>query len=64
MEGDPGAAAQQTLAELVEEVRAGGGGVRLSYPCSVIGAAAQQTLAELVEEVGARRGGARLSNPC
>ena len=27
VEGDPGAAAQQTLAELVEGVRAGGGGV-------------------------------------
>ena len=33
VEGDPGAAAQQTLAELVEGVHAEGGGVRLSYPC-------------------------------
>ena len=33
VEGDPGAVAQQTLAELVEGDQAGGEGVQLSYPC-------------------------------
>ena len=33
VEGDSEAATQQTLTELVEGVRAVGGGVRLSNPC-------------------------------
>ena len=33
VEGDSGAVSQQILAELVEGVCAGGGGVRLSNPC-------------------------------
>ena len=45
------AAAQQTLAELVEGVRAGGEGVRLRDPYLFMGATAQHILAELVEGV-------------
>ena len=57
----PGAAAQQTLAELVEGVRAGGEGGGLSNPCWVIGATAQQILAELVERVVERHSQAVLT---
>ena len=52
MERDSGAAAQQTLAELVEGARPRGGRVRLINPWGVIIAVTQQILAELVEGAG------------